>query len=123
MKTASYSTIPKWQTIAAGEIQAIMKCWGLATLSSLHKDGCIDYTTLKKLDPKDLNPTLTLSATLRMFVKLYLVAGETLEGDKRERTQARLTQALMQVAAAGRDLTESDREKIEERKRINGNKH
>ena len=90
--------------------------------SFFHRGGKIS-TTLKKLDPKDLNPTLTLSATLRMFVKLYLVAGETLEGDKRERTQARLTQALMQVAAAGRELTESDREKIEERKRINGNKH
>ena len=100
-----------------------MKCWGCKALSSLHKNGCIDYTTLKKLDPTELDPTLTLSAVQRMLVKLYLVAGEMLEGERKERTQGQLTQALMRVAAAGRELTKAEKEKIAERKRINSNKH
>ena len=123
MKTASNSQLPKWLPIAAEEIQAIMKCWGCKTLSSLHKNGCIDYTTLKKLDPTELDPTLTLSAVQRMLVKLYLVAGEMLEGERKERTQGQLTQALMRVAAAGRELTKAENDKIAERKRINSNKH
>ena len=119
MMTTSNSHIPLWQTIAAEEIQAIMKCWGCTTLSSLHKDGCIDYTTLKKLDPKDLNPTLTLSATLRMFVKLYLVAGEMFEGEKLKRIQDQIKESHMKVAAAAFELSEKDKANIEKRKRIN----
>ena len=45
-----------------------------------------------------------------------------LEGERKERTQGRLTQALMRVAAAGRELTKAEKEKIAERKRINSNK-
>ena len=108
--TISNSHIPLWQTIAAEEIQAIMKCWGGTTLSSLHKNGIVDYKTLRKLDPDHLDPTLTASATQRMLVKLYLVAGEMLEGERCERTQAQITQSLMRVAATARGLTAEEKE-------------
>ena len=119
MTTASNSQLPLWLTIAAEEIQAIMKCWGCRTLSSLHKNGIVDYKTLRKLDPDHLVPTLTASATQRMLVKLYLVAGEMLEGERRERTQAQITQSLMRVAATARGLTAEEKERIDDRKRIN----
>ena len=119
MTTASNSQLPLWLTIAAEEIQAIMKCWGCRTLSSLHKNGIVDYKTLRKLDPDHLDPTLTASATQRMLVKLYLVAGEMLEGERRERTQTQITQSLMRVAATARGLTAEEKERIEDRKRIN----
>ena len=119
MTTTSDSHIPCWLAIAAHEIQVIMQCWGCDTLSSLHKNGIVDYTTLKKLDPENLNPTLQPATVQHMLVKLYKVAAETLEGQRREQTMAQLTQSLMRVAAAAMELTEADRRKIEKRRRIN----
>ena len=122
MKTKSNPNVAEWQLVAASEIQAIMKCWGCKTLSSLHKNGIVDFTTLKKLDPDSLNPTLTLDAVKNMLTKLFLVAGEMLEGDRKLRTQAQITASLMAVSASAMNLSESDLKKIEDRKRIN-NKH
>ena len=91
-----------------------MKCWGCKTLSSLHKNGIVDFTTLKKLDPDSLNPTLTLDAVKNMLTKLFLVAGEMLEGDRKLRTQAQITASLMAVSASAMNLSKSDLKKIEE---------
>ena len=122
MKTKSNPNVAEWQLVAASEIQAIMKCWGCKTLSSLHKNGVVDFTTLKKLDPDSLDPTLTLDAVKNMLTKLFLVAGEMLEGDRKLRTQAQITASLMAVSASAMNLSKSDLKKIEDRKRIN-NKH
>ena len=119
MMTTSNSHIPSWQTIAAEEIQAIMKCWGCTTLSSLHKNGIVDYKTLMKLNPANLDSTLKASTVQKMLVKLYLVAGKMLEGDRLMRTQAQIAQSLMKVSAAAMELSEKDKAEIEERKRIN----
>ena len=122
MTTACDSQIPYWLTIAAGEIQVIMKCWGCKTLSSLHKNGIVDYTTLKKLDPEHLNPTLQHTTVQNMLVKLYKVAAATLEGQRREQTMAQITQSLMSVSAAAMELTAEDWEKIKRRRRVNSHK-
>ena len=63
-------------------------------------------------------PTLSLHATKRLFTKLYLVAAETFTGEKLAEVQTQLSLALMRVSAAAMSLTESDRKKIAERKRI-----
>ena len=68
-----------------------MQCWGCDTLSSLHKNGIVDYTTLKKLDPENLNPTLQPATVQHMLVKLYKVAAETLEGQRRGTDRGRQT--------------------------------
>ena len=109
MMTTSNSHIPLWQTIAAEEIQAIMKCWGCTTLSSLHKN----------LDPANLDPTLESATVLKMLVKLYLVAGEMFEGEKLKRIQNQIKESHMKVAAAAFELSEKDKANIEKRKRIN----
>ena len=119
MMTTSNSQIPLWQTIAAEEIQAIMKCWGCTTLSSLHKNGIVDYKTLKKLDPANLDPTLESATVQKMLVKLYLVAGEMFEGEKLKRIQNQIKESHMKVAAAAFELSEKDKANIEKRKRIN----
>ena len=51
-------------------------------------------------------------------MKLYLVAAETFTGEKLAEVQTQLSLALMRVSAAAMSLTESDRKKIAERKRI-----
>ena len=122
MMTTSNTPIPSWLAIAAEEIQAIMKCWGCTTLSSLHKNGIVDYKTLKKLNPANPDPSLEASTAQKLLVKLYLVAGEMLEGERLMLTQARITQSLMKVAAAAMELTEKDKANIEKRKRINSHK-
>ena len=96
-----------------------MQCWGCDTLSSLHKNGIVDYTTLKKLDPENLNPTLQPATVQHMLVKLYKVAAETLEGQRREQTMAQLTQSLMRVAARDMTLTEAHSLKLWNRRRGN----
>lgn len=118
MKTDDIPNISPWQLVAAEEIRETMRCWGCKTLSSLHKDGVVDYTTLSKLNPERLDPTLSLHATKRLFTKLYLVAAETFTGEKLKEVQNQLSLALMRVSAADMTLTDSDRKKIAERKRI-----
>lgn len=118
MKTDDIPNIPLWQQVAASEVQAIMQCWGCKTLSLLHKDGILDYTTLKKLDPAHLNPTLTLPAVTRMFTKLSLVADHVFEGERLAEIQAQLSTSLMQVSKAALTLKESDLKKIERRRKV-----
>ncbi len=119
MKTDDIPNISPWQLVAAEEIRETMRCWGCQTLSSLHKNGVVDFTTLSKLNPDHINPTISLPATKRLFTKLYLVAAETFTGEKLAEVQTQLSLALMRVSAAAMTLNESDRKKIAERKRIN----
>ena len=118
MKHEGNPEIPAWLMIASQEIIAIMKSWGCPSLSSLHKEGLLTYKTLKKLDPAALDPTLALPTVQDMFAKLYVVAGESLDGDRRQRVRQKLTTALMNVSSAAVMLSQYDREKIGKRKRM-----
>ena len=118
MKHEGYPEIPAWLNIASQEIIAIMKSWGCPSLSSLHKEGLLTYKTLKKLDPDALDPSLELPTVQNMFAKLFVVAGKSLEGDRRQCVQQKLTTALMNVSSAAVTLSEDDIEKIEKRKRM-----
>ena len=118
MKHEGNPEIPAWLIVASQEIIAIMKSWGCPSLSSLHKEGLLTYKTLKKLDPDALDPTLALPTVQEMLAKLYVVASASLDGDRRQLVQQKLTTALMKVSSAAVTLSEDDREKIGKRKRM-----
>ena len=118
MKHEGNPEIPAWLIVASQEIIAIMQSWGCPSLSSLHKEGLLTYKTLKKLDPDALDPTLALPTVQEMLAKLYVVASASLDGDRRQLVQQKLTTALMKVSSAAVTLSEDDREKIGKRKRM-----
>lgn len=118
MMTDCASPGPAWLPVAVSETQAMMKCWGCKTLSSLHKDSGASYATLRKLDPQAPNPTLQVETVLKLFTRLYQVANLLLEGEQREQVMAQATRSLMAISDAANPLSKADLKRIEARRAI-----
>lgn len=118
MMTECASPGPAWLPVAVSETQAMMKCWGCKTLSSLHKDSGASYATLRKLNPQAPDPTLQVETVKRLFTRLYQVAALLLEGERREQAMAQATHSLMAISDAADPLGKADLKRIEVRRAI-----
>ena len=110
--------LSEWLEVAVNGFQEIKKSWGCATLSALHKDGSLSMKTLGKLDPRNPNPSIGIETVVMMIGKLMNVADLIFSGAEQERVQSTLTSVLTRVVSASAPLTENDRSKALERRRI-----
>ena len=110
--------LSEWLEVAVNGFQEIMKSWGCPTLSALHKDGSLSMKTLGKLDPRNPNPSIGIETVVMMIGKLMNVADLIFSGADLERVQSTLTSVLTRVVSASAPLTENDRSKALERRRI-----
>ena len=85
---------------------------------ALHKDGSLSMKTLGKLDPRNPNPSIGIETVVMMIGKLMNVADLIFSGADLERVQSTLTSVLTRVVSASAPLTENDRAKALERRRI-----
>ena len=74
--------------------------------------------TLCKLDPRNPNPSIGMETVVMMIGKLMNVADLIFSGAEQERVQSTLTSVLTRVVSASAPLTENDRSKALERRRI-----
>ena len=110
--------LSEWLEVAVNGFQEIKKSWGCTTLSALHKDGSLSMKTLGKLDPRDPDPSIGMETVVMMIGKLMNVADLIFSGADLERVQSTLTSVLTRVVSASAPLTENDRAKALERRRI-----
>ena len=110
--------LSEWLEVAVNGFQEIKKSWGCPTLSALHKDGSLSMKTLGKLDPRNPNPSIGIETVVMMIGKLMNVADLIFSGADLERVQSTLTSVLTRVVSASAPLTENDRSKALERRRI-----
>ena len=110
--------LSEWLEVAVNGFQEIKKSWGCTTLSALHKDGSLSMKTLGKLDPRNPNPSIGIETVVMMIGKLMNVADLIFSGTELERVQSTLTSVLTRVVSASAPLTENDRSKALERRRI-----
>ena len=110
--------LSEWLEVAVNGFQEIKKSWGCTTLSALHKDGSLSMKTLGKLDPRNPNPSIGIETVVMMIGKLMNVADLIFSGADLERVQSTLTSVLTRVVSASVPLTENDRSKALERRRI-----
>ena len=110
--------LSEWLEVAVNGFQEIKKSWGCTTLSALHKDGSLSMKTLGKLDPRNPNPSIGIETVVMMIGKLMNVADLIFSGADLERVQSTLTSVLTRVVSASAPLTENDRSKALERRRI-----
>ena len=110
--------LSEWLEVAVNGFQEIKKSWGCTTLSALHKDGSLSMKTLGKLDPRDPNPSIGIDTVVMMIGKLMNVAELIFSGADQVRVQSTLTSVLARVVSASVPLTENDRSKAMERRRI-----
>ena len=74
--------------------------------------------TLGKLDPRNPNPSIGIDTVVMMIGNLMNVAELIFSGADRLRVQSTLTSVLARVVSASVPLTENDRSKAMERRRI-----
>ena len=74
--------------------------------------------TLGKLDPRNPNPSKGIDTVVMMIGKLMNVAELIFSGADQVRVQSTLTSVLARVVSASVPLTENDRSKAMERRRI-----
>ena len=74
--------------------------------------------TLGKLDPRNPNPSIGIETVVMMIGKLMNVALLLFSGADLERVQTTLTSVLARVVSASVPLTENDRSKAMEHRRI-----
>ena len=74
--------------------------------------------TLGKLDPRNPNPSIGIDTVVMMIGKLMNVAELIFSGADQVRVQSTLTSVLARVVSASVPLTENDRSKAMERRRI-----
>ena len=110
--------LSEWLEVAVNGFQEIKKSWGCTTLSALHKDGSLSMKTLGKLDPRNPNPSIGIDTVVMMIGKLMNVAELIFSGADQLRVQSTLTSVLARVVSASVPLTENDRAKALERRRI-----
>ena len=110
--------LSEWLEVAVNGFLEIKKSWGCTTLSALHKDGSLSMKTLGKLDPRNPNPSIGMETVVMMIGKLMTVAPLLFSGADLKRVQSPLTSVLARVVAASVPLTENDRAKAMERRRI-----
>ena len=110
--------LSEWLEVAVNGFQDIKKSWGCTTLSALHKDGSLSMKTLGKLDPRNPNPSIGIDTVVMMIGKLMNVAELIFSGADLVRVQSTLTSVLARVVAASVPLTENDRSKAMEHRRI-----
>ena len=103
---------------AIGGFQEIMKSWGCPTLSALHRDGCLSMATLRKLDPRNPDPSIGLETVTGMIGKLMNMARIVFSESEQPRVQSTLATVLARIVAASAPLTSGDEAKALERKRI-----
>ena len=108
----------EWLQVVVNGFQEIKKSWGCTTLSALHKDGSLSMNTLGKLDPRNPNPSIGMETVVMMIGKLMNVAPLLFSDSGLVRVQSTLTSVLARVVSASAPLTENDRAKAIERKRI-----
>ena len=108
----------EWLEVAVNGFQEIKKSWGCTTLSALHKDGSLSMKTLGKLDPRNPNPSIGIDTVVMMIGKLMNVAELIFSGADQLRVQSTLTSVLARVVSASVPLTENDRSKAMEHRRI-----
>ena len=85
---------------------------------ALHKDGSLSMKTLGKLDPRNPNPSIGIETVVMMIGKLMNVAPLLFSGADLVRGQSTLTSVLVRVVSASAPLTENDKAKSLERRRI-----
>ena len=110
--------LSEWLEVAVNGFLEIKKSWGCTTLSALHKDGSLSMKTLGKLDPRNPNPSIGIETVVMMIGKLMNVAPLLFSDSDLERVQSTLTSVLARVVSASVPLTENDRSKALERRRI-----
>ena len=110
--------LSEWLEVAVNGFQEIKKSWGCTTLSALHKDGSLSMKTLGKLDPRNPNPSIGIDTVVMMIGKLMNVAELIFSGADQLRVQSTLTSVLARVVSASVPLTENDRSKAMEHRRI-----
>ena len=74
--------------------------------------------TLGKLDPRNPNPSIGIETVVMMIGKLMNVAELIFSGADQLRVQSTLTSVLARVVSASAPLTENDKAKSLERRRI-----
>lgn len=107
-----------WLQEAIRGFQEIKKSWGCSTLSALHKDGCLAWPTLSKLDPRNPDSSICLETVVGMIGKLMNMAPLIFTDSDLQRVQSTLASVLANVVAASSPLTTKDKEKAVDRKRI-----
>lgn len=110
--------LQEWMKEAIGGFQEIMKSWGCPTLSALHNDGCLSMATLRKLDPRNPDPSISLETVIGMIGKLMKIARIVFSESEQPRVQSTLATVLARIVAASAPLTARDEAKALERKRI-----
>ena len=110
--------LPEWMQEAIGGFQEIMKSWGCSTLSALHKDGRLSMTTLRKLDPRNPDPSICMDTVVDMIGKLMNMALLIFSEGELPEVQATLASVLARIVAAHAQLTASDKAEALKRKRI-----
>ena len=110
--------ISEWMEEAIGGFQEIMKSWGCSTLSALHKDGRLSMTTLRKLDPRNPDPSICMETVVKMIGKLMKMSLLIFSESELPRVQSTLASVLARIVAAHAQLTASDKAEALKRKRI-----
>ncbi len=62
--------VPQWLQRASQVVARFMEENSIRSFSSLHKETGMNYRTLKKLDPNDIDPTITFEAVINIISQL-----------------------------------------------------
>ncbi len=62
--------VPQWLQRASEALACFMKRTTIRTFSALTKETGLNYRTLRKLDPKHIDPSITFEAVVNIFAQL-----------------------------------------------------
>lgn len=70
--------VPQWLQQASDALACFMEENSIRSFSSLQTETKMNYRTLRKLDPKHIDPTITFEAVMNIFAQLgyYLKENE-----------------------------------------------
>ncbi len=69
--------VPQWLGRASRAVARFMERSSIRSFSSLHKETGLNYRTLRKLSPGNIDPTVTFEAVANIFAQLFYYIKES----------------------------------------------
>lgn len=88
----------EWVAVAAREFTKIIRHLGLRSISEASIELCINYRTLKKLDERNPDPTLTLEKVMCIWHALETYAIVVQSPDRASEESRIIADSLMSIA-------------------------
>lgn len=69
--------VPQWLQRASRAVARLMEDYDIRSFSSLHTETGLNYRTLKKLDPRHIDTTISYESVAKIFARLFLYIKES----------------------------------------------